>query len=74
MKELSKQNKDFISAMEEVEFNRINGVSNNGGSYTDNKEKVFNEENPFVENGGEIAPQVSQEPKQNVPTMNNGNK
>ena len=74
MKELSKQNKDFISAMEEVEFNRINGVSNNGGSHTDNKEKVFNEENPFVENGGEIAPQVSQEPKQNVPTMNNGNK
>jgi hypothetical protein len=89
MKELSKQNKDFISAMEEVEFNRINGVSNNnneskankiedeeiqssnnkgfefndndssrreeeinlnfGGNYTDNKERVFTDANPFEE-------------------------
>lgn len=40
----------------------------------DEKEKVFSEENPFVENGGKIAPQVSQAPKQNVPTLNNGNK
>ena len=38
------------------------------------KEKVFGEDNPFVEDGGKIAPQVSQEPKQNVPTLNNGNK
>jgi hypothetical protein len=97
MKELSKQNKDFVSEMEEVEFNRMNGVSNNNheiksnksenkeiqnsnnvvdfnDDYTDDKEKVFDEENPFVENGGKIAPQVSQEPKQNVPTLNNDNK
>ena len=37
----------------------------------DEKEKVFGEENPFVENDGKIAPQVSQEPKQDVPTLNN---
>lgn len=87
MKELSKQNKDFISEMEEVEFNRINGEigfedddssrseeeinSELGGNDTDDKEKVFDEANPFVENGGKIAPQVSQEPKQDVPTFNN---
>ena len=40
----------------------------------DEKEKVFDEANPFVENDGKIAPQVSQAPKQNVPTLNNGNK
>ena len=75
MKELSKQNKDFISEMEEVEFNRMNGVSSNSVSNnTDDKVKVFDEANPFVENGGKIAPQVSQAPKQNVPTFNNGNK
>ena len=73
MKELSKQNKDFVSVMEEVEFNRMNGVSNNEIK-ADNKERVFDEANPFVENGGKIAPQVSQEPKQNVPTLNNDNK
>ena len=38
------------------------------------KEKVFGEDNPFVEDSGKIASQVSQEPKQNVPTLNNGNK
>ena len=69
MKELSKQDKDFVSEMEEYEFNRMNGVSNN------NKERVFdNDNNPFVENDGKIASQVSQAPKQNVPTLNNGNK
>ena len=36
--------------------------------------QVFGKDNPFVEDSGEIAPQVSQEPKQNVPTLNNGNK
>ena len=36
--------------------------------------QVFGEDNPFVGNDGKIAPQVSQEPKQNVPTLNNGNK
>jgi hypothetical protein len=40
----------------------------------DEKEKVFDEANPFVENSGKIAPQVSQEPKQNAPTLNNANK
>ena len=89
IKELSKQNKDFVSEMEEFEFNRMNGVSNNnneikankieneeiqssnkgfnfndddssrseeemnldfGVNYTDNKEKVFdNDNNPFKE-------------------------
>ena len=38
------------------------------------KEPAFGKDNPFVENGGQIAPQVSQEPKQNVSTLNNGNK
>ena len=37
----------------------------------DEKEKVFDEANPFIEDGGKIAPQVSQAPKQNVPTHNN---
>ena len=90
MKEFSRQGKDFISEMEEVEFNRMNGEigfedddssrseeeinSDLGGDYTDDKEKVFDDDNPFVEDSGEIAPQVSQEPKQNAPTMNNGNK
>jgi hypothetical protein len=45
-----------------------------GDNNIDIKEKVFDEANPFVENGEKIAPQVSQEPKQNVPTLNNGNK
>lgn len=117
MKELSKQNKDFISEMEEFEFKRMNDISSNsvsnnneikankieekeiqsndnkgidfndddsirseeeinldfGVNYTDNKEKVFDDDNPFVENDDKIVPQVSQEPKQNVPTLNNGN-
>ena len=38
------------------------------------KEPAFGEENPFVGNDGKIAPQVSQAPKQNVPTLNSGNK
>ena len=38
------------------------------------KEPAFDEDNPFVENGGKIAPQVSQAPQQNVPTLNNNNK
>ena len=118
MKELSKQNKDFISEMEEFEFKRMNDISSNsvsnnneikankieekeiqsndnkgidfndddsirseeeinldfGVNYTDNKEKVFDDDNPFVENDDKIVPQVSQEPKQNVPTLNNANK
>ena len=40
----------------------------------DEKEKVFDEKNPFVEDSGKIAPQVSQEPKQNMPMLNNTNK
>lgn len=80
MKELSKQNKDFVSEMEEFEFNRINGVSSNsisnnnkgfefndddssrgeeemdrnfGVNYTDNKERVFDDDNnPFKEDNG----------------------
>ena len=40
----------------------------------DDKERVFDAEHPFVEDRGKIAPQVSQVPKQNVPTLNNGNK
>lgn len=44
MKELSKQNKDFVSEMENFEFNRMNSVSNN------NKERVFDDDNhPFKE-------------------------
>ena len=42
--------------------------------FPDERVQVFGEANPFVDNGGKIAPQVSQEPKQNVPTLNNGNK
>lgn len=65
MKELSKQNKDFITEMENVEFNRMNAVSSNdddssrseeemdlnfGVNYTDNKERVFDDDNhPFKE-------------------------
>ena len=118
MKELSKQNKDFISEMEEFEFKRMNDISSNsvsnnneikankieekeiqsndnkgidfndddsirseeeinldfGVNYTNNKEKVFDDDNPFVENDDKIVPQVPQEPKQNVLTLNNGNK
>ncbi len=79
MKELSRQGKDFVSEMEVVEFNRINGVSNNEIKAnknvneeiqnSNNKEQVFGENNPFVENGGKTAPQVSEQPKQNVPTI-----
>ena len=38
------------------------------------KEPAFGEDNPFVEDSGKIVLQVSQEPKQHVPTLNNGNK
>ena len=38
------------------------------------KEPAFGEGNPFVENGGKTAPQVPEQPKQNVTTLNNGNK
>ena len=37
IKELSKQNKDFVSEMEEFEFNRMNGVSNNNNEIKANK-------------------------------------
>jgi hypothetical protein len=40
----------------------------------DDYEPAFDDENPFVENDGKIVPQVSQESKQNVPTVNTGNK
>lgn len=43
--------------------------------YSDDEyEPAFGEDNPFMEDDSEIAPQVSQAPKQNVPTMNKGNK
>jgi hypothetical protein len=35
----------------------------------DEKEKVFGEENPFVENGGKIASQVSQSTQINAPSL-----
>ena len=86
MKELSKQNKDFIEAMEEVEFNRMNGVSSNSISNnneikankikddeiqsSDNKEHVFGENNPFVEGGANKSAPISQQTKQNIPTIN----
>ena len=38
------------------------------------KEPAFGEGNPFVENGGKTAPQIPEQPKQNVTTLNNGNK
>ena len=37
----------------------------------DDYEPAFGNDNPFMEDSGEIAPQVSQEPKQNVPTISN---
>ncbi len=40
----------------------------------DDYEPAFGDDNPFVENDDKIVPQVPQEPKQNVPTLNNGNK
>ena len=42
--------------------------------FPEERVQVFGEDNPFVGNDGKIAPQVSQEPKQNVPTLNNNNK
>lgn len=38
------------------------------------REPVFDDEHPFVEDSGKIASQVSGQPKQNVTTLNNGNK
>ena len=35
------------------------------------KEPAFGEDNPFVENNGEIAPPVVQQPQKDVPTMSN---
>jgi hypothetical protein len=40
MKELSKQTKDFVSEMEEVEFNRMNGVSNNELEFNDDDSDI----------------------------------
>ena len=37
MKELSKKNKDFVSEMEEFEFNRMNGISNKNNEIKANK-------------------------------------
>jgi hypothetical protein len=61
MKELSEKNKDFVSEMEEFEFNRMNGISNKNNEIKANKivddeiqssneERVFNDDNnPFKE-------------------------
>ena len=40
----------------------------------DEKEQVFGENNPFVENNGDKSPQISQPSKQSTLTMNNNNK
>jgi hypothetical protein len=40
MKELSKQDKDFVSEMEEYEFNRMNGVSNNELEFNDDDSDI----------------------------------
>jgi hypothetical protein len=54
--------------------NEIDNVNNDASSVYDDYEPAFDDDNPFVEDNGKIAPQVSQEPKQNVPTLNNNNK
>ena len=57
--------------------NEIDDVKANDDSSVyddDDYEPVFDNDNPFVENDDKIVPQVPQEPKQNVPTLNNGNK
>ena len=57
--------------------NEIDNVNNDASNVYDDFEEyepAFDEDNPFVEDSGKIVLQVSQEPKQNVPTLNNGNK
>lgn len=66
-----------IMKEEQSQENEIDDVKANDDSSVydeDDYEPAFGEENPFVEDSGKIAPQVSQEPKQNEPTLNNGNK
>jgi hypothetical protein len=54
MKELSKQNKDFISEMENFEFNRMNGVSNNADdmAFEDDDSSRSSEEEINADFGG----------------------
>ena len=62
---------------EQSQDKKIDNVNNDASSAyddLDDYEPAFDEDNPFVENASEIAPQVAQAPKQNVPTLNNGNK
>ena len=64
-----------LMKMDQTQSKNINNVNDDVSSvYSDDVgdyEPAFDDDNPFVENSGEIAPQVSQEPKQNVPTISN---
>jgi hypothetical protein len=59
---------------QENEIDNVNNDASSAYDDLDDYEPAFDEDNPFVENDGKIAPQISQEPKQNVPTLNNNNK
>ena len=65
------EGKDFFDEMETFEQKLERGLI----SEEEPVEQVFGgDNNPFVENDGPKSPQVSQSSKQNVPTINNGNK
>jgi hypothetical protein len=60
--------------------NYLEEIGKNGQSLEQNvisendNEKVFNDNALFVDNNVDKSPQISNEPKQNVPTLNNGAK
>ena len=62
------EGKDFFDEMEAFEDKLNHGLI----SEEEPVEQVFSgDNNPFVENGGPVSPQVSPQPKPNVPTLNN---
>lgn len=65
-----------LMKMDQTQSKNINNVNDDVSSlYSDDEyEPAFGGDNPFMEDDSEIVPQVSQAPKQNVPTMNKGNK
>ena len=66
LEEIMKGAQSQENEIDDVKANDISSVYDD-----DDYEPAFDDDNPFVENDGKIAPQVSEEPKQSVPTLNN---
>lgn len=63
MKELSNKNKDFVSKMEEFEFNRMNGISNKNNEIQNSRDKL---EVPLQQSNIETSAFISNEKDNNA--------